>query len=225
MPKKEIQGLPIKFSLGYHRVGKQPLPRQEFDIGRIVHTGLLLLEGHLVPVNLHTVTELHPQLGLLLRGHALPALLDAGQGRVRDGVVGRSAGLHSIQRGQWAGTDGGRAARSSASDGAKKHCAAGGRWEHHVENESIDGGEGVRDQRSLAARGTRLEKRVEGEGRGDGEGLKLSWWFEVESREVSGLALAWFIRPLIGPLPSPAASEHHHHSQQYHTMREWANIV
>jgi hypothetical protein len=47
----------------------------------------------------------------------------------------------------------------------------------------------------------------------------LSWWFEVEGREVSGLALAWFVRPLIGPLPSPAASEHHHHSQQHHTMR------
>jgi hypothetical protein len=41
----------------------------------------------------------------------------------------------------------------------------------------------------------------------------------VESREVSGLALAWFVRPLIGPLPSPAASEHHHHSQQHHTTR------
>lgn len=141
MTKKEIQGLSIKFSLGYHRVGKQPLPRLQFDIDRTVHTGLLLLEGHLVPVNLHTVTELHPQLGLLLRGHALPALLDAGQGRVRDSVVGGSAGLQSVQRGQWASTDGGRAARSSASDGAKKHCAAGGRWDHHVENESIDGGE------------------------------------------------------------------------------------
>jgi hypothetical protein len=48
--------------------------------------------------------------------------------------------------------------------------------------------------------------------------LKLFWWFEVESREVSGLALVWFVRPLIGPLSSPAASEHHHHSQQHHTM-------
>lgn len=35
---------------------------------------------------------------------------------------------------------------------------------------------GVRDQKSLAARGARLEKRVEGEGRGVMvEGLKLFW--------------------------------------------------
>lgn len=161
--------MPIKFSLGYHRVDESPFPTLEFDIHGIVHTGLLLLEGHLVPVNLHTVTELHPQLGLLLRGHALPTLLDAGQGRVRDGVVGGSAGLQGVQRGQWASTDGGRAARSSASDGAKEHCAAGGRWEHHVENESIDGGEGSPGPEQSGSEGTRLEKRVEGEGRGMGK--------------------------------------------------------
>lgn len=91
-----------------------------------------------MPVDLHTVTEVHPQLGLLLRGHALPALLDASDGRVRDGMVRSKASLQSIHRGNWAGADGGSAARSSASDGAKKHCAAGGRWRHHVEIESID---------------------------------------------------------------------------------------
>lgn len=171
-----------------------------------------------MPVNLHTVTELHPQLGLLLRRHALPALLDGGQSRVRDSVVGGSAGLQGVQRGQWAGTDGGRAARSSASDGAKKHCAAGGRWEHHVENESIEGGEGSPGPEESGSEGDSAGEESGGGESGDGEGLKLFWWFEVESREVSGLALVWFVRPLIGPPSSPAASEHHHHSQQHHTM-------
>ena len=105
---------------------------------RLVRTSLLLLNGHLVPVDLHAVTERHPQLGLLLRGHTLPTLLDAGKGRVRDGMVRSRTGLQGVQRGDWASADGGRAARDSASDGAKKHCAAGGRWQHHVENESID---------------------------------------------------------------------------------------
>ena len=50
------------------------------------HTGLLLLQRQLVPVGLHAVPQRHPQLGLLLRRHRLPPLLDPGQGRVRDGV-------------------------------------------------------------------------------------------------------------------------------------------
>lgn len=166
--------MPVKFSLGYRRVGEQSLPTVKIDIQWVVHTGLLLLEGHLVPVNLHTVTELHPQLGLLLRGHALPALLDAGQGRVRDGMVGGSAGLQSVQRGQWAGTDGGRAARSSTSDGAKKHCAAGGRWDHHVENESIDGGERSPGPEESGSEGDSAGEESGGGGSGVmGEGLKL----------------------------------------------------
>lgn len=53
-------------------------------------TGLLLMQGQLIPVLLHAVAEGHPQLGLLGQGHALPPLFDVGQGRVRDGVVGGS---------------------------------------------------------------------------------------------------------------------------------------
>lgn len=90
-----------------------------------------------MPVNLHAIAELHPQLGLLLRRHALPALLDTGEGRVRDGMVGGKASLQGVQRGNGTSAGGGRGARHSTSDGAKKHCAAGGRWQHHVENESI----------------------------------------------------------------------------------------
>ena len=50
------------------------------------HTGLLLLQGHLGPVNLHAVSEGHPEVGLLLRRHGLPSLLNVGEGRVGDGV-------------------------------------------------------------------------------------------------------------------------------------------
>lgn len=77
-----------------------------------------------MPVNLHTVTELHPQLGLLLRGHTLPALLDAGEGRVGDSMVRSGAGLHD--RGDRGSTDGCGGARDSARDGAREHCAEAG---------------------------------------------------------------------------------------------------
>lgn len=50
------------------------------------HTGLLLLQGHLGPVNLHAVSEGHPEVGLLLRRHDLPSLLNVCEGRVGDGV-------------------------------------------------------------------------------------------------------------------------------------------
>lgn len=66
-------------------------------------TGLLLLEGQLIPILLHTVAQGHPQFGLLGEGHALPPLLDVGQGRVRDGVVG---GGRSDSRGGSAGDNG-----------------------------------------------------------------------------------------------------------------------
>lgn len=57
-------------------------------------TGLLLLDCQLVPVALHAVAQGHPEVGLLLEGHALPSLLDVGEGRVGDGVGGLSAGGH-----------------------------------------------------------------------------------------------------------------------------------
>jgi len=48
--------------------------------------GLLLLEGQLSPVGLHSVAEGHPEISLLLWWHALPSLLDIGEGWVGDGV-------------------------------------------------------------------------------------------------------------------------------------------
>ncbi|KAL2276900.1 hypothetical protein FJTKL_00368 [Diaporthe vaccinii] len=58
-------------------------------------TGLLLLEGQIGPVLLHAVAQSHPQLSLLLQRHALPSLLDVGQGRVGNGVGGGgSSGDH-----------------------------------------------------------------------------------------------------------------------------------
>lgn len=49
-------------------------------------TGLLFLDRQFLPVALHTITEGHPQVGLLLEGHALPSLLNVGKSRVGDGV-------------------------------------------------------------------------------------------------------------------------------------------
>lgn len=50
-------------------------------------TSLLLLRGQLLPVDRHAITEGHPQFGLLLRRHLLPALLNVGEGGIRDGVL------------------------------------------------------------------------------------------------------------------------------------------
>jgi hypothetical protein len=49
-------------------------------------TGLLFLDRQLLPAALHTITEGHPEVGLLLEGHALPSLLNVGKSRVGDGV-------------------------------------------------------------------------------------------------------------------------------------------
>lgn len=49
-------------------------------------TGFLLLEGQVGPAGLHAITQSHPELGLLLERHALPSLLDVGEGRVGNGV-------------------------------------------------------------------------------------------------------------------------------------------
>ena len=61
-----------------------------------LRTGLLLLVRQLRPVDLHAVAQRHPQVGLLLRGHGLPPLLDIGERRVGDGVGG--SGLHRSQQ-------------------------------------------------------------------------------------------------------------------------------
>lgn len=103
-------------------------------------TGLLLLQRHLVPVNLHPVAQLHPQIRLLLRRHRLPSLLDTGQRWVGNGVFGCRPGLlcrnalllglglrTRAQARHWAavasdrGRGEGRTARGSSSDGAEEH--------------------------------------------------------------------------------------------------------
>lgn len=105
------------------------------------HTGLLLVKSQLMPVNLHTVPQLHPQLSLFLRRHGLPALLDAGKGRIRNGMFGDGASLLAgdrlllnlrsrtdaegrgqRRRGSAIGTNGdGRATSSGSRDRAKEH--------------------------------------------------------------------------------------------------------
>lgn len=78
-------------------------------------TSFLLLEGQLGPVGLHAVTQSHPELGLLLEGHALPSLLDVGEGWVGDGVSRGSS------RGQ-----GGSAAHKALAQQVGGRCAQHG---------------------------------------------------------------------------------------------------
>ena len=70
-----------------------------------MRTSLLLLKGQLSPVGLHAVAESHPQIGLLLRWHALPSLLNVCEGWVGDGV-GSAAGRWSYDAGARRGGDG-----------------------------------------------------------------------------------------------------------------------
>lgn len=83
------------------------------EVGAL-RTGLLLLEGQLLPVGLHAIPQRHPQVGLLLRGHVLPALLDVGKGRVGDGMSLAKLLL---------GADGGRSGSGADS------LACRGRWD------------------------------------------------------------------------------------------------
>ena len=63
-----------------------PSPSTSQFQNRSAHTSLLLLESKLVPVHLHAIPQSHPQVGLLLRRHSLPSLLNVRQSRVRDSV-------------------------------------------------------------------------------------------------------------------------------------------
>lgn len=63
-----------------------PSPSTSQFQNRSAHTSLLLLESKLVPVHLHAIPQGHPQVGLLLRRHSLPSLLNVRQSRVRDSV-------------------------------------------------------------------------------------------------------------------------------------------
>jgi len=49
-------------------------------------TGFLLLQGQFVPIVLHSISQCHPQIGLLLRRHRLPARLNVGESGIGDGV-------------------------------------------------------------------------------------------------------------------------------------------
>ena len=126
-----------------------------------------------MPVDLHAVPQLHPQLGLLLGGHTLPALLDASEGRVGDGMLGGGADLlgsdglllelrASIQASHWArdgavGANGrrghGRAASGSPGDRASEHCAKGG---HSTKDDQLN------DKNTLS--GSERERILRGEG-------------------------------------------------------------
>lgn len=70
-----------------------------------LRTSLLLLKSQLSPVGLHAVAESHPQIGLLLRWHALPSLLNVGEGWVGYSVGG-AAGGWSYDAGARRGGDG-----------------------------------------------------------------------------------------------------------------------
>lgn len=72
-------------------------PRREFRHKKLSTaaaspTGLLLLQGQLLPVALHAVAQGHPEIGLLLERHSLPSLLDVAEGRVGQGLGGHGAG-------------------------------------------------------------------------------------------------------------------------------------
>jgi hypothetical protein len=84
-------------------------------------TSLLLLQSQLSPIGLHAVAQGHPDIGLLLRRHLLPATLDVGEGRVGDGVGG--TGLDG------AGDDGrAHGGADGAGDGSAEHCGGVCAW-------------------------------------------------------------------------------------------------
>jgi hypothetical protein len=78
-------------------------------------TSFLLSEREVVPVVLHAVPQGHPQVGLLAGRHALPSLLNVGEGRVRDGVA-RGGAAES------------RGLRGGAQQGAGRRGAHHGGW-------------------------------------------------------------------------------------------------
>ncbi len=71
-----------------HPTRATPEPRLEYT----TRTSFLLLHCQCGPVLLHAIPQCHPQIGLLLRGHGFPSLLDIRQGGVGDGVRVSTAG-------------------------------------------------------------------------------------------------------------------------------------
>jgi hypothetical protein len=103
------------------------------------HTGLLLLQGHLGPVDLHAISQSHPQISLLLRGHGLPSLLNTGERRVGDGV-GTTDLSRAHRRAQGSGGSAGGAEHGTAHfcgfvlQVRKKGAAAAASWKREREN-------------------------------------------------------------------------------------------
>lgn len=109
-----------------------PEPFRKSDDGVSALTSLLFLQGQVGPVLLHAVAQGHPQLSLLLQRHALPPLLDVGQGRVGDGVGGGGgSGDHDGGGGGLAagpgdgGAQGGRCREAHHCDCLRRKCCAG----------------------------------------------------------------------------------------------------
>lgn len=75
-------------------------------------TSLLLLDRELGPAALHAVAQGHPEVSLLLERHALPSLLDVGEG-----------GLGDCLGGVGPGENGGRAARDVPAQQVRGLCS------------------------------------------------------------------------------------------------------
>lgn len=174
-----------------------------------------------MPVNLHAVSQLHPQVGLLLGRHGLPALLNTGQGGIGDGMLGCGAcllgsnrlllGLRAdIQASHWAwdgavGANGsrghGRAASSSSRDGLKEHCAEGRARDKKRSIEEKALSRGYRDRPSEL----RMIRGWQGSGGGGrGSRWKTKTTFDCDLKWKSSVrtaSLARFGRLLIGPIP------------------------
>ena len=135
-------------------------------------TGLLLRQGHIVPINLHAVSELHPELCLLLRRHGLPSLLDTSNLRVGNGMFGRCASELLLR--ELTGVEG---SAGRVADGAR-HRARGGAEEHY---------ELSRKRRREPRSGIgRLERNsVVGEGSGPGVNSLSTHW----EQDVGGVRL------------------------------------
>lgn len=94
---------------------------REYEVGK-AHTSFLLLQSHFIPVDLHAISQLHPELRLFLRWHAFPSLFNSGQGRVGDGVSAsglRLTGHGSMMNGGEGGSEssgGGLIAASSVDE-------------------------------------------------------------------------------------------------------------
>lgn len=157
--------------------------------GGNVRTSLLLLHGQFLPVGLHAVPKRHPQIGLLLRGHVFPSLLDVGERRVGDGVClagllklasyRGSSGEGCACRGRR--NDGSRAPRS-AGDGRAQH---GGGWSGEYRKIEKEGG-------SFPSRDLQLPMDRGGDGVEGGPGeLSCKMWLREERQGGGTIISMW----------------------------------